>query len=149
MAYSAGMLNKKITFYRRVKAEDGKYGKNSGGEKYELMGTFNAAEDFNKGVKSLRMGAVEAYDVVMFRMRYRRGIDRWCLIKYNGVWYEIESFNANQREDQIQITAHERVNQKVTIVEPKPEPSNEGTSTETQGTSSDDNEDENENNVEQ
>jgi hypothetical protein len=33
------------------------------------------------------------------------------------VWYEIESFNANQREDQIQITAHERVNQKVTIVD--------------------------------
>lgn len=122
MAYSAGMLDKKITFYRRATAEDGKYGKNSAGEKYELVGTFNAAEDFNKGVKSLRLGAVEAYDVVMFRMHYRKGIDRWCIIKYNGVWYEIESFNANQREDQIQITAHERVNQKVTIVEPKPEP---------------------------
>lgn len=122
MAYSAGMLEKKITFYRRATAEDGKYGKNSAGEKYELVGMFNAAEDFNKGVKALRLGAVEAYDVVMFRMRYRKGIDRWCLIKYNGVWYEIESFNANQREDQIQITAHERVNQKVTIVEPKPDP---------------------------
>ena len=122
MAYSAGMLDKKITFYRRATAEDGKYGKNSAGEKYELVGTFNAAEDFNKGVKALRLGAVEAYDVVMFRMHYRKGIDRWCLVKYNGVWYEIESFNANQREDQIQITAHERVNQKVTIVEPKPEP---------------------------
>ena len=122
MAYSAGMLDKKITFYRRATAEDGKYGKNSAGEKYELVGTFNAAEDFNKGVKSLRLGAVEAYDVVMFRMHYRKGIDRWCLIKYNGVWYEIESFNAIQREDQIQITAHERVNQKVTIVEPKPDP---------------------------
>ena len=117
MAYSAGMLDKKITFYRRATAGDGKYGKNSAGEKYELVGTFNAAEDFNKGVKALRLGAVEAYDVVMFRMHYRKGIDRWCLIKYNGVWYEIESFNANQREDQIQITAHERVNQKVTIVD--------------------------------
>ena len=122
MAYSAGMLDKKITFYRRATADDGKYGKNSAGEKYELVGTFNAAEDFNKGVKALRLGAVEAYDVVMFRMHYRKSIDRWCLIKYNGVWYEIESFNANQREDQIQITAHERVNQKVTIVEPKPDP---------------------------
>ena len=122
MAYSAGMLDKKITFYRRATAEDGKYGKNSAGEKYELVGTFNAAEDFNKGVKALRLGAVEAYDVVMFRMHYRKSIDRWCLIKYNGVWYEIESFNANQREDQIQITAHERVNQNVTIVEPKPDP---------------------------
>ena len=120
--YSAGMLDKKITFYKRVESEEGAYGRNSGGVKYELVGTFNAAEDFNKGVKSLREGAVEAYNVVMFRMRYRTGIDRWCLIKYNGVWYEIKSFNDNYRENKIQITAQERVNQKVTIVEPKPEP---------------------------
>lgn len=147
MAYSAGMLDKKITFYRRVTAEDGKYGKNSAGEKYELVGTFNAAEDFNKGVKALRLGAVEAYDVVMFRMRYRKGIDRWCLIKYNSVWYEIESFNANQREDQIQITAHERVNQKVTIVEPKPDPT-PTPDPETSDGGDDDNSEQN-NNVEQ
>ena len=147
MAYSAGMLDKKITFYRRATAEDGKYGKNSAGEKYELVGTFNAAEDFNKGVKALRLGAVEAYDVVMFRMHYRKSIDRWCLIKYNGVWYEIESFNANQREDQIQITAHERVNQKVTIVEPKPEPTPTPDPEPSDG--GDDDNSENENNVEQ
>lgn len=147
MAYSAGMLDKKITFYRRATAEDGKYGKNSAGEKYELVGTFNAGEDFNKGVKSLRLGAVEAYDVVMFRMHYRKSIDRWCLIKYNGVWYEIESFNANQREDQIQITAHERVNQKVTIVEPKPEPTPTPDPEPSDG--GDDDNSENENNVEQ
>jgi head-tail adaptor len=122
MAYSAGMLNRKIAFYRRVTAEDGKYGRKSGGEKYELVGTFNAAETFNKGVKSLNLGAVDAYEIVMFRMRYRNGIDRWCLIKYHGRWYEIESFNANYQEDQIQITAHERVNQQVNIVEPTPEP---------------------------
>jgi hypothetical protein len=141
------MLDKKITFYRRATAEDGKYGKNSAGEKYELVGTFNAGEDFNKGVKALRLGAVEAYDVVMFRMHYRKGIDRWCLIKYNGVWYEIESFNANQREDQIQITAHERVNQKVTIVEPKPEPTPTPDTEPSDG--GDDDNSENENNVEQ
>jgi lipocalin len=98
-------------------------------------------------VKALRLGAVEAYDVVMFRMHYRKGIDRWCLIKYNGVWYEIESFNANQREDQIQITAHERVNQKVTIVEPKPEPTPTPDTEPSDG--GDDDNSENENNVEQ
>ena len=125
MAYSSGMLNKRITFYKRATAEDGKYGRNSGGEKYELTATCWAAADFNKGVKSMRLGAVEAYDVVMFRLRYRSDIDRWCLIKYDGRWYEIESFNANYQENQIQITAHERVNQTVTIVVPEQEPSNE------------------------
>ena len=118
MAYSAGMLDKKITFYRRATAEDGKYGKNSAGEKYELVGTFNAAEDFNKGVKSLRLGAVEAYDVVMFRMHYRKGIDRWCLIRYNGTWYQILSFNADEHDNQIQITAQEMPNQNVTVITP-------------------------------
>ena len=121
MAYSAGMLNKRITFYKRATAEDGKYGKNSAGEKYEFAATCWAAEDFNKGVKALRQGAVEAYEVVMFRLRYRSDIDRWCLIKYDGRWYEIESFNANYQENQIQITAHERVNQTVTIVVPEPD----------------------------
>ena len=116
MAYSAGMLDKKITFYRRAKAEDGKYGKNSAGEKYELVGTFNAAEDFNKGVKSLREGAYDAYDTVMFRMRYNKDIDRWCLIQYQGRWYQIQSFNASYQDNQIQITAMELANQQVTIV---------------------------------
>ena len=118
MAYSAGMLDKKITFYRRATAEDGKYGKNSAGEKYELVGTFNAAEDFNKGVKSLREGAMDAYDTVMFRCRFNKDIDRWCLLKFNGKWYQIQSFNEDYQENQIQMTAIEMANQKVTIVEP-------------------------------
>ena len=121
MAYSTGMMKHRVQVAKRATDESATFGK-SGQPKYEILGTFWMGETFNKGVKSLRLGAVEAYDVVMFRMHYRKGIDRWCLIKYNGVWYEIESFNANQREDQIQITAHERVNQKVTIVEPKPDP---------------------------
>ena len=122
MAYSAGMLNKKITFARRLEGEEGSYGRNSAGIKYEIVGTFNAAEDFKRGVKDLREGAVDAYNTVMFRMRYRSCLDRWCLIKYQGRWYEIESFNAEYQSNQLQITAHERVNQNVTIVEPKPEP---------------------------
>jgi hypothetical protein len=40
MAYSAGMLNKRIKIARRVAAEMGAFGKNSAGQKYELLGTF-------------------------------------------------------------------------------------------------------------
>ena len=111
-------MNKRITFYKRATAEDGKYGRNSGGEKYELVGICWAGVTFNKGVKSLNLGAVDAYEVVMFRLRYRSDIDRWCLIKCQNRWYEIESFNANYQENQIQITAHERVNQQVNIIDP-------------------------------
>ena len=85
--------------------------------RYSILGEFWAAEDYNKGVKSLREGAYDAYDTVMFRMRYHAEIDRWCLIQYQGRWYQIQSFNANYQDNQIQITAMELANQQVTIVD--------------------------------
>jgi len=122
MAYSAGMMNKRIKIARRATSEMGAFGKNSAGQKYEILGTFWASETWNKGAKALQAGAMEAYDTVMFRMRYRSDVDRWCLIQYNGRWYEIQSLNDDYQENQLQITAIERVNQQVTIVEPEPEP---------------------------
>jgi SPP1 family predicted phage head-tail adaptor len=122
MGYSAGMLNKRVTIARRIKAEAGKMGLDSGGIKYQEVDTVWAEKKFNKGAKSLNAGAVDAYDVVLFRMRYRSDIDRWCLLKCQGVWYQIESFNEDFTDNQIQITAREMTNQSVTIVTP-PEPS--------------------------
>ena len=115
MAYSSGMLNKRITIARRKDDAAESFGK-AGKPKYELLGTFWAAEDFNRGVKSLREGAFDAYDTVMFRMRYYKGVDRWCLIQYNGKWYQIQSFNEDYQNNQIQITAIELANQQVNLV---------------------------------
>ena len=117
MGYSSGMLNKRITIARRKAETADSFGKN-GQPKYEILGTYWVSETFNKGVKSLREGAFDAYDTVMFRMRFYHGIDRWCLLKYNGKWYQIQSFNEDYQENQIQMTAIEMANQKVTIVEP-------------------------------
>ena len=117
MAYSSGMLNKRITIARRKDDAAESFGK-AGKPKYEVLGTFNAAEDFNRGAKSLREGAFDAYDIVMFRMRAIKGVDRWCIIKYQGRWYQIQSFNEDFQENQIQITAIEMANQSVNIVEP-------------------------------
>lgn len=122
MGYSAGMLNKRVTIAKRVKAEAGKMGLDSGGIKYQEVATVWAEKKFNKGAKSLNAGAVDAYDVVLFRMRYRNDIDCWCLLKCQGVWYQIESFNDDFTDNQIQITARKMTNQAVTIVTP-PEPS--------------------------
>ena len=114
MAYTSGMLNKRITIARRKQDTTDSFGK-AGQPKYEILGCFWAAEDFNKGVKSLREGAFDAYDTVMFRMRYNAAIDRWCLIKYQDKWYQIQSFNADRQQNQIQITAMEMANQQVNI----------------------------------
>ena len=121
MAYSTGMMNKRITIATRVKQEMGDFGMGSAGLEYQILGTFWAAEDFNRGTKALREGAVDAYDTVMFRMRYNAQIDRWCLIKYHNVWYQIDSFNASYHDNSIQITAREMSNQDVTIITPTTE----------------------------
>ena len=132
MAYSSGMMNKRVKVAKRYEEQNPTFGGSSSVTKYTVLGTFWAAEDFNRGVKSLREGAYDAYDTVMFRMRYNAEIDRWCLLQYQGKWYQIQSFNADYQQNQIQITATEMANQKVTIVEPTPEQeSNSGTTDET------------------
>ena len=114
MAYSTGMMNKRVTVAKRATDTQETFGK-SGSPKYEILGTFWMAEDFNRGTKSLREGAFDAYDTVMFRMRWNKDIDRWCLLKYHGKWYQIQSFNESYQENQIQITAIELANQQVNI----------------------------------
>ena len=109
-------MNKRVKIAKRVESEGGDFGRKSGGQKYTLLGEFWAAESFNKGVKSMREGAVDAYDTVMFRMRFNANIDRWCLIQYHGKWFQIQSFNEDYQTNEIQITAKEMANQKVNIV---------------------------------
>ena len=108
-------MNKRVTVAKRSTDTQESFGK-AGQPKYEILGTFWMSETFNKGVKSLREGALDAYETVMFRMRYNKDIDRWCLIQYRGKWYQITSCNEDYQENQIQITATEMANQKVNIV---------------------------------
>ena len=110
-------MNKRVTVAKRATGTQETFGK-TGQPRYELLGTFWMAEDYNRGVKSLREGAFDAYDTVMFRMRYNKDIDRWCLLQYQGKWYQIQSFNESYQENQIQITAIEMANQQVNIVRP-------------------------------
>ena len=114
-------MNKRVTVAKRYQDTQETFGK-SGQPKYELLGTFWMSETFTKGVKAMHEGALDAYDTVMFRCRYNKGIDRWCLLKYHGKWYQITSFNEDYQENQIQMTAVELANQQVNIVEPTPEP---------------------------
>ena len=116
MAYSTGMMNKRVKIAKRVDSTGGDFGRSSGGQKYQIIGEFWASEKFDKGMKSLREGAVDAYDTVMFRMRFNADVDRWCLIQYQGKWFQIQSFNEDYQTNEIQITAKEMANQNVMIV---------------------------------
>ena len=124
MAYSTGMMKYRVQVAKRYNDPNNNadnFGK-SGQPKYEILGTFWMGETFNKGVKSMREGALDAYDTVMFRCRFIKQLDRWCLLKFKGKWYQITSFNDDYQDNQIQVTATELANQQVTIVEPTPEP---------------------------
>lgn len=116
MAYSSGFICKRLTFAKRIEGSQDNFGK-SGAPRYEILGTFWGNEEFNKGIKSLREGAFDAYDTVMFRLRYNPNIDRWCLVKYQDKWYQITSFNSSYNQNMIQITAVELANQQVNIGE--------------------------------
>ena len=111
-------MNKRVKVAKRAADAASGYGKGAGGVRYTILGEFWAAEDFNKGVKAMREGAVDAYETVMFRMSYYPDIDRWCIIQYAGTWYQIQSFNSSYRDNIIQITATEMPNQKVNIINP-------------------------------
>jgi len=120
MAYERGMLRKRLTIATRVQAEMGAFGKNSEGQKYRILGTFYGHKGWTKGMKAMHEGALDAYDTIMFRMDYRPTIDRWCLIKCDGVWYQIQSLNGDAHDRQLQITAIERPNQEVVLVVEQP-----------------------------
>ena len=76
---------------------------------YEQVACVHANMTWNKGVKSLREGALDAYDTVMFRMRWNNIVDRDCLLECEGVTYQIQSLHADRYENTIQITATEIV----------------------------------------
>lgn len=126
MAYETGMMEMRVKVLKRATNTTETFGK-SGQPKYEWLRQagdhgFWASERFDKGMKSLREGALDSYNIVMFRMRYVQGMDEWCLIQYQGKWYQITSFNESFRNNEIQITAKRMANQQVNIVEPMPEP---------------------------
>lgn len=114
MGYTSEMLSHRVVVAKR-KNDEQEFGK-SGQPKYRILGCFWAAADFSRGTKSLREGVFDAYDTVMFRFRFNPDFDRWCLIQYHDKWYQILSFNADIRANQIQVTATEMANQNVNIV---------------------------------
>jgi SPP1 family predicted phage head-tail adaptor len=64
---------------------------------------------WNKGVKALREGAMDAYDTVMIRMRWNNIVTRDSRLQCDGVTYQIQSLHADRQANTIQITATEIV----------------------------------------
>lgn len=122
MSYSTGMMNRRVAIMVRDTVSEGDFGRNSAGRSYKYGTTVWAAEDFNRGTKALREGALDGYDRVMFRMRWNPTIDRSSMLVYDGKTYQIESFNSDKYHNTIQITAVEAPGKDLTGLLPAPTP---------------------------
>lgn len=107
MAYSAGLLRYWVTIAGRMAAQAGPMGIDGGGIVYSVLGTYRAGVTFNKGVKAMREGALDAYDVIIVRMRWTSAIDRNNILQYDGRWFQIKSFHRDYHENIVQITCEE------------------------------------------
>ena len=104
MGYSSSIMRWQVAILKKKDLGERAFGAKT---EYEQVACVHANMTWNKGVKSLREGALDAYDTVMFRMRWNNIIDRDCLLECEGVTYQIQSLHADRYENTIQITATE------------------------------------------
>lgn len=106
MAYSTGLLNDRVKILNKVRPTQGDFGATT---RYAEAAEVWAGVTWNKGVKSLREGALDAYDTIMVRMRYNTVVSRDSRLEHDGVTYQIQSIHRDRQDNTIQITATEVV----------------------------------------
>lgn len=102
--YSSGMRDHRVQIMNKVADSEKGFGETT---KYECVAIVWASFNFSKGTKSLREGALDAYDTVMFRMLWNPHVTRDSQLVCNGKTYQIQSLNGDKHLNQIQITATE------------------------------------------
>ena len=112
MGYATGILSKRIVIQNRKKAETSDYGLDGKGIEWEDTCCVWAAVDWSRGVRTMNAGALDAYGVVLVRMRYNQHVTMRSRIKYDGDTYQIlpETFHSDKRANTVQFTAQVIVN---------------------------------------
>ena len=112
MSYSAGMLKDRIMIQNRRKAETSDFGIDGNGIEWEDCCCVWAAVDWARGMRTMNAGAVDAYGVVLVRMRWHCCINMRSRIVHEGVTYQIlpETFHADKQENTIQFNAQAIIN---------------------------------------
>lgn len=107
MAYSSGWLKHRITIQNRADATTNKWGVDGTGIQWTDSGTVWASVDWVKGKSAMNVGALDAYAVVMVRMRWTDIISMRSRVISEGVTYQIvpETFHADRQANTIQFHA--------------------------------------------
>ena len=100
------MLKHRVAILNKKDADNIPFGAKA---EYEQVACVHADVTWSKGVKSMREGALDAYDTVMIRMRWNNIVNKFSLLECDGVTYQIQSLHADKIENIVQITATEIV----------------------------------------
>lgn len=104
MGYSTGILNHRVTILNKVAPSAKEFGSTT---TFEPVVSVWANVTWSKGVRSLREGALDAYDTVLIRMRWNDYVTRDSQLQCEGKTYQIQSLHADRIENIVQITATE------------------------------------------
>ena len=107
MSYSTGLLKDRVEILVRQRATSGERGRGSGEPVFEVATSVWGAVTWTKGARAMQEGALEAYDVVMIRMRWNDIVNRDCRLRSGGKTYQILQFQEDRQGNQIQIIAQE------------------------------------------
>lgn len=105
MAYSSEYLNDIVTIRNKVVATT--FGDTTS---YQDAGKVHAHKVWKNGNKTLRESALDAVDLVIFRMRWNDIVRRDSQLVCKGKTYQILSLEGDSKENQIEIKAQEIVN---------------------------------------
>ena len=114
MGYSSGYLHNIVTIRNKVVATG--FGETIS---WQDAGCVHARKVWKSGNKVLRESALDAIDVVIFRMRWNNIVTRDSLLVCEGKTYQILSLEGDPQENQIEIKAQEVV-QGAPTQKPKP-----------------------------
>lgn len=109
MSYARGFLNRRVTVLERQEAIFGDYGRKGGD--FVPVTTIWANCTFTKGVKAMREGALDAYDVYMVRCDCHKKLTRDCRLSFGNRIYQITSFNEDREQNEVQMICQEMIKQ--------------------------------------
>ena len=119
MAYTTGLMDKRITILNRTEAVSSRWGMDGEGVVWESAGIFWAGVDWTRGKQAMNVGALDAYACILVRMRYTDKVGMRSRIVWDNVTYQIipETFHRNYLENTIQFNAQAIVGESDMIIE--------------------------------
>lgn len=112
MAYTTGILKNRVEILNRAEQTTGKYGIDSSGVQWTSAGEVWAEVTWAKGKQAMNAGALDAYALIMVRMRWNDTVTMRSRLVYNGQTYQVvpETLHIDKQANTIQLNAQLVIN---------------------------------------